>query len=95
MIFFLGRSKYILMVSVAKRLRRQVVALEIEGSNPFTHPTLYGTAGRQRGRIFSACVTRNLHDQMRCYVHGKGDRNANDIAKTVKGLFLPTLGGTL
>ena len=25
-------------VSVAKRLRRQVVALEIEGSNPFTHP---------------------------------------------------------
>ena len=26
------------MVSVAKRLRRQVVALEIEGSNPFAHP---------------------------------------------------------
>ena len=26
-------------VSVAKRLRRQVVALEIEGSNPFAHPT--------------------------------------------------------
>ena len=29
------------MVSVAKWLRRQVVALEIEGSNPFTHPTKY------------------------------------------------------
>ena len=26
-------------VGVAKWLRRQVVALEIEGSNPFTHPT--------------------------------------------------------
>ena len=26
-------------VSVAKWLRRQVVALEIEGSNPFAHPT--------------------------------------------------------
>ena len=26
------------MVSVAKWLRRQVVALEIEGSNPFAHP---------------------------------------------------------
>ncbi len=34
-----GVLKYILMVSVAKRLRRQVVALEIEGSNPFTHPS--------------------------------------------------------
>jgi hypothetical protein len=27
------------MVSVAQRLRRQVVALEIEGSNPSVHPT--------------------------------------------------------
>ena len=27
------------MVSVVKWLRRQVVALEIEGSNPFAHPT--------------------------------------------------------
>ena len=27
------------VVSVAKWLRRQVVALEIEGSNPFAHPT--------------------------------------------------------
>ena len=26
------------VVSVAKWLRRQVVALEIEGSNPFAHP---------------------------------------------------------
>jgi hypothetical protein len=28
------------MVSVAKWLRRQVVALEIEGSNPSVHPTI-------------------------------------------------------
>ena len=28
------------MVGVAKWLRRQVVALEIEGSNPFAHPIL-------------------------------------------------------
>ncbi len=29
------------MVGVAKWLRRQVVALEIEGSNPFAHPMFY------------------------------------------------------
>ncbi len=31
------------MVSVVKWLRRQVVALEIEGSNPFAHPTALQT----------------------------------------------------
>ena len=30
--------KSLRVVSVAERLRHQVVALEIEGSNPFAHP---------------------------------------------------------
>ena len=35
-------------VSVAKRLRRQVVALEIEGSNPFAHPTFFSLTPQPR-----------------------------------------------
>ena len=30
----------LILVGVAERLRRQVVALEIEGSNPSVHPIL-------------------------------------------------------
>ena len=33
-----GRRPWFSVVGVAKRLRRQVVALEIEGSNPSVHP---------------------------------------------------------
>ena len=38
------------MVSVVKWLRRQVVALEIEGSNPFAHPTTFQTPLALPGR---------------------------------------------
>jgi hypothetical protein len=31
---------FVIVVSVAQRLRRQVVALEIVGSNPTVHPNL-------------------------------------------------------
>ena len=36
---FLAIILMLSMVGVAQWLRRQVVALEIEGSNPSTHPT--------------------------------------------------------
>jgi hypothetical protein len=35
------------MVSVAQWLRRQVVALEIVGSNPTVHPTIFLSAPRR------------------------------------------------
>jgi hypothetical protein len=35
------------MVSVAQWLRRQVVALEIVGSNPTVHPTIFSSAPRR------------------------------------------------
>jgi hypothetical protein len=38
------------MVSVAKWLRRQVVALEIVGSNPTVHPTIKNHPGE--GALF-------------------------------------------
>ena len=53
------RARHI-MVGVVQRLERQVVALEIVGSNPITHPTfkqwrrLAGQAGRARRGIFRA-----------------------------------------
>ena len=35
-----GPQGILIVVGVAERLRRQVVALEIEGSNPSVHPIL-------------------------------------------------------
>ena len=40
---------FMFVVSVAQRLRRQVVALEIEGSNPSTHPCAYSSADKSTG----------------------------------------------
>ena len=42
------------MVGVAQWLRRQVVALEIEGSNPFTHPIFQLTVVSLRVSLKSA-----------------------------------------
>ena len=58
-------------VSVAKWLRRQVVALEIEGSNPFAHPTssvfaaLPGARNRRPARPWMALADSAKSDPFR------------------------------
>ena len=46
------------MVGVAEWLRRQVVALEIEGSNPSVHPTLMQPSGKRQGESAYSSVDR-------------------------------------
>ena len=52
------------MVSVAQWLRRQVVALEIVGSNPTVHPFSYSSADKSTGLRRMSQTRRPIWSEM-------------------------------